>query len=167
MIRIAPVPRFAACALVLAACAPRPPTPPGPRPDDEPVPPPTVASEFQDTHHARIEGIVVNARGEPLEAVEVVTWELVDRARGSVAQHRARSGPDGRFVVSVGLITSGAPGDTMTLEMNVRATAMDPRHPRLPDDRYHAGEAVVSVRVVPRDQPPPVTRGARIVVPIP
>jgi hypothetical protein len=145
-----------------AACAPAPPAEPPP-PEPEPG---TVASEFVDTHHARLEGEVVNTRGEPLPEVEVITWGLADPQRGSMSQQRALSGPDGRFTVPVGLIYMNTLADSATLAMVVRGIAFSERHPRPREGAYYTADTTVTVTVVPRGRPPHTSR-VRLVMPFP
>jgi hypothetical protein len=150
---------------VLLGCTPQP---PGLDPDP---PPPTgidmmgASSEFTSTHHGRLEGVVVDARGLPLEEIEVVTLGLVDPSRGSLAQHRGVSGPDGTFAVPVGLILASGTGTT-TVQVRVRGIARSPRHPRPSEQSYFTADTVAEVRVAPRESPAPTSR-AVLRIPIP
>lgn len=147
-----------------AACAPGPGGSAG-RGAEPPPPTGGMGGEFRDSHHARLQGTATDPRGAPLDSVEVVTWALADRSRGSLAQHRAWTDAAGRFFLPVGLIASGST-DTATVEVIVRATAFPPRYPRSPAGGYYTGEIVVPVRIVPANRRPAIVP-IRIIVPVP
>lgn len=152
----------ALAALVLAAaCAPAP----GGDVDGPPMPAGGMGGEFRDSHHARLRGTVTDARGAPLDSVEVVTLRLADPSRGSLAQHRARTDAAGAFYLPVGMIAPGGT-DTATVEVVVRATAFPPRYPRPSADGFYTAEITVPVRVVPANREPAVVP-VRLVVPVP
>ncbi|HEV2147132.1 MAG TPA: hypothetical protein VGR37_07000 [Longimicrobiaceae bacterium] len=149
----------------LLACTPQP-----PGLDPDPPPPSGIdvmgaSSEFTSTHHGRLEGVVADREGQPLEEVEVTTLALADPSRGSLAQHRGVSDSAGRFTVPVGVILPSGT-DTATLRIVVRGIARAPRHPRPSASPYYTADTVVAVRVVPRSRPAPTSRTAlRVAIP--
>lgn len=153
-----------------AACAPTPAPVPaaseGAGGGGEKQPGMGTDSEFRDSHHARLQGVVVNGRGEPLGEVEVVTWALTDPQMGSLAQNRAVTDASGRFFLPVGMIAA-AGTDTATVRVVVRATAFAPRYPRPTPGTYYTAEATVPVRVGPANLEPAVAAPVRLVVPVP
>ena len=143
-------------ALAVLACGPaRAPSsaPPGPR------------GEFGDTHHARLQGTVVDGRGAPLASVTVATLRLADPAAGSLAYNRAVTDADGRFTLPVELIAFDR-ADTVSVRVVVRAAALPPRYPRPSADTYYTAEIAVPVRVVPASRPPEVFP-VRLAIPVP
>lgn len=149
-------------ALAVAACAPGPGAAGG---QGAETPAAGRGGEFRDSHHARLQGTVTDARGAPLDSVEVVTAGLVDRSRGSLAQHRAWTDAAGRFELPAAMIADGGT-DTVTVDVVVRATAFPPRYPRPTAHSYYTAQAAVPVRMVPVGRPPAVIP-VRLVLPLP
>lgn len=151
--RIAATLVLATVVLAALACAPAPPPAASTEPQPEPVRRPAAAT--LDTHHARLQGRVTNARRAPLDSVEVVTLRLADPSQGSLSFHRATTDTAGSFSLPVALITR-AGSDTATVEVVVRATAFPPRYPRPTATSYYTAETTVAVRVGPVSRAPAV-----------
>jgi hypothetical protein len=129
-----------ACAVGLAACSD------------------STSGEFPPAAHGTIQGIVVGTQGQPLDAVLVTLLDPVGvGGQYSFGFPGYTTGSDGRFSLPV-TIKEPVEGTTIPDEFDVyvRGTAEPPKYPAPPGKENTTDSVLVTARLKPRDEPPPV-----------